>query len=251
MRCVFSKRGQTVSVILDRDSAGNSYRLTVTDEGPGVSVHCGNRCSSLLSRAATVRAMALAWRSPNGPSLPMAALSLPITGRAAACASSFASPPPRLKTRQFWRRHEGADVQRIIGQPSGPVRVWVRDAQPDGAGSSCGCAGGVHRARGGQGGANLARDQLVGELQGRRTAGAGRDGAEEENLDIAVANARILEAEATDETAFAGLLPTVSGSAGSAATAPTAPFPTPPPTASRPACRGLMGSICSASIRTG
>ena len=44
------------------------------------------------------------------------------------------------------------------------------------------------------------------ELPGLETA------AQKENLDIAVANARILEAEASDGVAFAALLPTVSGS---------------------------------------
>ena len=34
--------------------------------------------------------------------------------------------------------------------------------------------------------------------------------AQRENLDIAAANARIMEAEASDETAFSSLLPTVS-----------------------------------------
>jgi NodT family efflux transporter outer membrane factor (OMF) lipoprotein len=38
--------------------------------------------------------------------------------------------------------------------------------------------------------------------------------AQKENLDIAVSNARVLEAEASDEVSFAGLLPVVTGNAG-------------------------------------
>ena len=37
------------------------------------------------------------------------------------------------------------------------------------------------------------------------------DTAQKQNLDIAVAAAQLLQAEATDETAFAALLPTVPG----------------------------------------
>jgi NodT family efflux transporter outer membrane factor (OMF) lipoprotein len=55
------------------------------------------------------------------------------------------------------------------------------------------------------------------------------DTASKQNLDIAVAAAQLLQAEATDETAFAALLPTISGNAGltrRATTAATGPSST-------------------------
>ena len=217
MHCAFSKRGQTVSVILDRDTAG-LFRLTVTDEGPGVSdtllpslfqpfVQGGDSQGYGLGLAIAERASHhRPWRHHLRPQ----------QERAAAFASSFASRPPRLKTRQFWKDDHEAHLfcfQGLSVSHAGLLASGCATPNPTALDHPADVpvaftAPVVDKAAPIWPETNWWVNFKADELP------ALEETAQKENLDIAAANARILEAEAADESAFAGLLPTVSGSAG-------------------------------------